>query len=243
MDWLVTIGLLIIYLMYLIDLYKEFKFKKEHKRPLNEEEIFNLAKKRREKDILAYFSFSYNEYPINKKYKSSMSDSRFDRVELKLVEVPSFVATLLKYKKHEWVIIAFEKNKCIDLIWMNKGYDNKSVEIKIPFQEMANICNECSYNSVLMFHNHPNSNPRLYDCTKASDTDLESANVLGKILNRIGVNLKEFVCERGSFYNYFSSISDRFLSVDTFIKEIEEKNNISKELNLLLHRELYNKLK
>lgn len=240
MGALIIIGILII---YVISLYEEFKFIKEHKRPLNEEEIFNLANKRREADIREYFSFSYDEFPINMKYKSAMSDGRFDRMQLELVEVPSFVATLLKYKKHEWVVIAFEKNKCIDLIWMNKGYDNKSVQLKISYKEISNICNRYNYSSVLMFHNHPNYNPHLYDCTEASDTDLESANELGKVLNKIGVNLKEFVCERGKFYNYFSCISVEFLTINTFIKEIKEKNNTSKNFNLLLHRELYNKLK
>ena len=94
-----------------------------------------------------------------------------------------------------------------------------------------------------MFHNHPNSNPHLYNCTEASVADLESASELGKVLNKIGVNLKEFVCERGKFYNYFSSISAEFLNINTFIKEIKETNNISEDLNLLLHRELYNKPK
>ena len=37
------------------------------------------------------------------------ADGRFYKIEERLFEFPALATGLLKYKKHEWIIIAFER--------------------------------------------------------------------------------------------------------------------------------------
>ena len=84
------------------------------------------------------------------------SDGRFYKIEERLFEFPALAAGLLKYKKHEWIIIAFEKEKRVELIWLNKGKDNKSVSWFLSASEIVETAKQHSFSSVLVFHNHPN---------------------------------------------------------------------------------------
>jgi len=102
---------------------------------------------------------------------------------------------------------------------------------------MVKIAKQENYTSVLIFHNHPNSHPNYYDCTKPSKQDIKSANSFAKILNSNGINLVEFVCERGKHYEFFLSPSNKFLPLTEFIKTIEKVNGKSKLKNLFLHFE------
>ena len=81
-----------------------------HLRPLTDDEIFKLAQKRRNKTIRNYFLFDNREYNVNKEFKNMRADGRFYKIEERLFEF-LLAAGLLKYKKHEWIIIAFEKEK------------------------------------------------------------------------------------------------------------------------------------
>jgi len=104
---------------------------------------------------------------------------------------------------------------------------------------MVKIAKQENYTSVLIFHNHPNSHPNYYDCTKPSKQDIKSANSFAKILNSNGINLVEFVCERGKHYEFFLSPSNKFLPLTEFIKTIEKVNGKSKLKNLFLHFERF----
>nr|MBC7244231.1 hypothetical protein [Chloroflexota bacterium] len=83
-----------------------------HLRPLNEGEINQLATKRRNKQIRGYFSFAAGEFDVNREFKKRMNpNGTFYRINEGLFEFPSIAAALLKYKKHEWISIAFENQK------------------------------------------------------------------------------------------------------------------------------------
>lgn len=56
----------------------------------------------------------------------------FYRISENLFGFPSTATALLKYKKHEWIIIAFEKDKRAELIWLNKGFDRSGVSPYLP---------------------------------------------------------------------------------------------------------------
>jgi hypothetical protein len=209
-----------------------------HLRPLNASETESLSKKRRKKSIRMHFKFSKYEFSANSQFKKSMNSSgKFYQIQEDLYDFPSIAAALLKYKKHEWIIIAFEKNRSIDLIWINKGEDKSSVQIKLNTKSMIHYSKTNEYSSILIFHNHPNSNPSYYDCTKPSEQDVILAKEYANELNHNGYNLLEFVCERGKHYEYFSSISNKFLPLMNYKTDIENLNNISKYQNLKLHCE------
>jgi hypothetical protein len=90
---------------------------------------------------------------------------------------------------------------------------------------------------VFILHNHPNTNPSYYDCRRPSNKDLESAKEFASVLNGNGINLIEFVCERGMYYEYFLSAADSFLPISEFLVAINRVNGLSRFKNLSLHIE------
>jgi hypothetical protein len=209
-----------------------------HLRPMTENEVEQLGIKRRNKQVRLYFSFNTGEFYVDKEFKKGMNpNGKLYRINEPLFVFPSIAAALLKYKKHEWIIIAFEKEKKIDSAWLNKGFDRSGVSPYLSVQDIANIANSNNHTSILIFHNHPNTNPNYYDCRRPSSEDMQSANECAKVLNRNGTNLIEFVCERGKHYKYFSSYADSFLPLSEFATAINGVNSLSKLRNLSLHIE------
>lgn len=215
-----------------------FLFIITHLRPLNEREIQKLSDKRRNREINRYFTFNKSEYNVNKEFKKKMKPTgKYYHISTDLLEFPSIAAGLLKYKKHEWIIIAFEKDKKIDLVWLNKGEDNSSVTCELSSETIAKIGKDNNYSSILTFHNHPNSDPNYYDCSNASQQDMRTGQYRSQILNKNGLNLISFVCERGRHFQYYFSTSMSFLPINGFISTIMQKNGQSRLQNLLLHIE------
>ena len=207
-----------------------------HLRPLNEREMKKLSFKKRGKTIHQYFTFDHHEYHVDKNFKKRMNpNGKFYRIDEKLYNFPSTAAGLLKYKKHEWIIIAFEKNKNVSVCWLNKGFDRFSVNMYLTINDLIDIAKKDKYVSVMIFHNHPNSNPNHFDCSKPSQQDIDSANEFAAKLNNAGINLLEFVCECGKHHHYFSKYSDLFLPVSVFLETVKGQNGKSRFGNLSLH--------
>jgi hypothetical protein len=209
-----------------------------HLRALTEQEMMALGIKRRKRSIDAYFHLENTERNVNPDFKKSLNPRGvFYRVELPLYSAASTVAGLLKYKKHEWIVVAFEKGKQVGHLWINKGHNNSSASIFLSVDEALNTAVRNGYSSVLVFHNHPNSNPGKYNCTQASKADMDSASHWAGTLNPGGVNLAEYVCERGRHYRYFMSLSESFMPVTQFTDVISKVNGSSRLNNLRLHME------
>jgi len=209
-----------------------------HLRPLTKNEVKSLSDKKRNRQIRLYFSFHIQEFTVNKEFKKQMNpNGTFYRIDENLFGFPAIAAALLKYKKHEWIIIAFEKDKKVDLVWLNKGFDRSGVSSYLSAQDMTETAKRENQTSVLIFHNHPNINPNYYDCRNPSDQDIKSANEFVQVLNQNGINLLEFVCERGKHYEYFFSPADVFLPLTEFVETIDKVNGQSKFKNLSLHFE------
>jgi hypothetical protein len=209
-----------------------------HLRPLKETEIAQLARKRRNIQIKYYFIFDERQWSANPIFKKNMNpNGKFYFIQESLFSFPSIAAALLKSKKHEWIIFAFEKNKIVEKVWVNKGVSNELAFSYLSAEDIAYYSNLDGYNSVLQFHNHPNSNPNYYTCKNPSEIDINSAYSYSAVLNQKGINLIEFVCERGFHYEYFRSISDKYLPLYEFIGNIRKINNTSKLNNLKLHFE------
>lgn len=207
-------------------------------RPLTEQEMVTLGMKRRTRSINAYFHLENTEQNVNQDFKKSLNPrGLFYSVELPLYSAGSTVAALLKYKKHEWIVVAFEKEKHVNHLWVNKGQNNSSASIFLPVEEALTTAVRNGYSSVLVFHNHPNSNPGKYNCTQASKADIVSASHWASTLNAGGVNLVEYVCERGRHYRYFLSPSESFMPAKHFTDAIYEVNGRSLLSNLHLHME------
>ena len=97
-----------------------------HLWPLTFEEVRKLGTKRRDREIGIYFSFNKRERSVDTDFKKRMKPTgKFYKINDALTQFPSIAAALLKYKKHEWCITAFEKDKNVFLMWVNKGLDKK----------------------------------------------------------------------------------------------------------------------
>lgn len=209
-----------------------------HLRPLAEHEVRSLGTKRRMRNIEAYFHADNTERSVNPEFKRSLNArGAFYRVDLPLYTAASTVAGLLKYKKHEWIVVAFEKQKQLGHLWVNKGHNNSSASIYLPLNQALDTAISNGYSSVLMFHNHPNSNPNKYNRTRASKMDLDTASHWAGTLNPGGISLAEYVCERGRHYRYFLSPSESFIPLADFIADINRINGHSSLGNLRLHLE------
>ncbi|MGO8703737.1 MAG: hypothetical protein ACLQVA_07950 [Candidatus Brocadiia bacterium] len=209
-----------------------------HLRPLREDEVLALAGRRRTKTINSYYAFDKREYVVNAEFKKRMpAEGGFTITSEPLGEFPAVAAGLLKYKKHEWIILAFERNQSVELAWINKGPDCSQVHcgISMLIIRTASVNDSCS--SVLVFHNHPNPDPSTYSLKHASDQDMLSAGELSSQLKALGVNLLEFVCERGIHYEYWRSVCDSFLPIGSFTEEIVHINGRSRGQNFSLHWE------
>ena len=213
-----------------------FIFVLTHLRPMTDYEIKQLGTRRRHKQIRTYFSFNSRGFNVDKGFKKRMNpNGEIYKINEAISVFPSIAAALLKYKKHEWIIIAFESQRNIDLIWLNKGFDRSGVSPYLSIESMINIANRENHTSVFILHNHPNTNPNYYDCRRPSTKDIESAKEFARVFNRNGINLIEFVCERGMHYEYFLSAADSFLPLSEFLMAINRVNGLSKFKNLFLH--------
>lgn len=127
----------------------------------------------------------------------------------------------------------------IEYIWLNKGMSRETVSLSLSIEYIAEMAKNDNCTSVLIFHNHPNSDPAYYDCSLPSEQDISSAKLFAKELNSKGINLVEFICEKGIHHQYFSSAATVFFPIIEFFNEIKEVNGISKYQNFSLHMERF----
>ena len=209
-----------------------------HLRQLRPREVHRLAEKRRRKQVRAYFWFSSGKVNPNAGFKNAMAArGAFYPVEAGLSWFPSFAAALLKHKKHEWIIIAFERAKKVDLMWLNKGSDRTCVAPHLSMGAIVQRAQAKCCASVLVFHNHPNPDPSRFDMLCASAQDHHRAALLRDVALPAGVNLLEFVCERGRFLEYHRSVAPAFFPLEVFTDSAAAENGRSSLHNLRLHLE------
>jgi hypothetical protein len=209
-----------------------------HIRPLNEGEVRQLSSKRRKKQIARYFYFYSGEHNVNKEFKKRMNpNGKYYQLSESLHSWPAIAAGLLKYKKHEWILISFESNQIVNITWMNKGFDRSAVSPYIDEHDTLSKAKATNSTSVLVFHNHPNPDPSSYSMTSPSTADLDFAERWSDLLVSQGINLIEFVCERGIHYEYYRGIANEFLPLIDFQAQVDNTNDKSKWINLNLHCE------
>lgn len=195
-------------------------------RPLNKSDIRALAYKRRNLAISAYYTFDTDEYWISPEAKKKMQPhgSLYElSPPISLNSFPSFAAALLKYKKHEWIIIGFEREGLVVKLWVNKGQDSETACLKLSLSSLLAIAKEQNCTTVLFLHNHPNPNPSQFSTSRPSENDLSFTQTLANLLVPESVNLLAFICERGRHYEYWRSIHNEFLPIESFVKAIEQE--------------------
>ncbi len=209
-----------------------------HRNPLNDEEILKLSQKRTRKYIKKKYTFNNVPVSIDKHFKSSLKPNGcWYNTNENLASFPSYIAALLKGKKHEWVVLAIEKDGVVYGFYANKGYDNSSVSFNCDLDFIMEKCKEYGCSTIMRFHNHPNENPNRQTCLLASEQDKSSALWCYGQVNH-SYNWLDFVCERGNFIKFFEQYSPAFTPKVARSEYIQAENNISPLKNYKLHREL-----
>lgn len=207
-------------------------------RPLSQEGVDRVSMSRRNKAVKIYYALSTVRLTMSAEGKKRWSvDGNLIPANEPLETFPATIAALLKYKKHEWIVFGFEKERRVVSFWINKGNSNSQVAPKITHEAIKNIAASLSCSSVIRLHNHPNGDPQHYNMLVASEQDYVSGRDLSEKLSPSGINYFDFVCERGSFLEYYSSVAPQFLPVETFAGEVIAQNGKNKWSNLLLHLE------
>ena len=164
-----------------------------HRKPLTEAEMILLAELRKRRYIGRVFRFPHSAIAIDKSFKSSLSPSgAWYAVSVPLANFPSYVAALLKGKKHEWIVLGIVKEETVVCFWANKGQNNASVAFRCEPNEIVLACKAKGGHTVLCLHNHPNPDPQHYNCLSASQQDKISAQELAQAAALRGVNWLEF---------------------------------------------------
>jgi len=230
MELFIIISIIVFFVLWGI---AEIVFYVKHKHPLSEVEIEKLSKKRRRKHIATAYNFKHYDITVNKQFKSSMSTAgKLYTIDEDLHTFPSTAAALLKSKKHEWILLALAADNKVIYLWMNKGFDNKSVSYFCSLDTIITKMKRVEACTILCFHNHPNG------VLGASSQDMKSAREIAVKTNAMGINLIEFVCATGRWHQYFKSISPTFLPKSAQLHNIRQENGLSEKSNYKLHREI-----
>lgn len=207
--------------------------------PLDDDEVRRLARKRRRSRALSMFGFSAVRQHVDPAEKKAMrSRGEFVECDLHYREMPSRVAALLKFKKHEWVVIAFVRSLQVRRLWWNKGPDGTQVSSFLPDDEVRRVLRRHDCDAVAVLHNHPNPDPSRYRMNLPSRRDLRWAAHWRQMLAQENVSLLKFVCERGVPYLYFASFADSALAVAPIVEEVASENGLSAFRNYRLRAEL-----
>ncbi|MDD4050711.1 MAG: hypothetical protein PHR28_02275 [candidate division Zixibacteria bacterium] len=235
MLWFIGIVLALITTWYSIDIFR-------NRHPLNPEEIMHLAEKRRRIKALSQFAYRVSETPADPEEKKAMiASGEFKTCDMDYFTTPSRLAGLLKYKKHEWIVVAFVTGQTVHAHWWNKGRDGKSVSLRMLADTYETVFKSYATDTVLILHNHPNSDPSRFRTDLPSETDLQTANCRHQDLIPRGKSLLEFVCERGIPHLYYAAFHADVLPIRPMISEIEGVNGLGVFGNYKLRREMRKK--
>ncbi|MFH1729797.1 MAG: JAB domain-containing protein [Pseudomonadota bacterium] len=191
-------------------------------RPLDYDSIKIVGESKRLSDIKNYYlkkSAGFFDSTGIKKTWNKFQAGEFLKVDFSLNVFPGIVSAFLNGKKHEWVIIGFVSKLNVKMIWIKKG-DRRRVLLGLDNEELISLARENNADTVVILHNHPNPNARIYNCSKPSAADLGSAGRIARALNSAFITLLEFVCERGSSYLFFLAPSRKCFPLEQYYKAI-----------------------
>jgi hypothetical protein len=202
-------------------------------------EVEKLSKKRRQRALERHFRAGPPSLGAHPAFKSSLrSEGRFYPADIPLDQLPWFAGSLLKYKKHEWIVFCLVAGTRCLALWANKGLDKTCVIGGVTAEDLATACAQLGCDSVVAFHNHPTSRPEYCSYHMPSNVDRTSAARQAQILNAIGVSLLAFVCERGRPHRYAFHPAANLFPLPEIERQVESECNRSRWTNLRLRWEL-----
>jgi hypothetical protein len=206
-----------------------------HRHPLTADEVVLLAEKWRRNRALSEYQFStYQQIADAAEKKAMKGMGEFLVCDLAYTDTPARIAGLLKYKKHEWIVIAFVRGRRVTHLWWNKGPDGTTVWSFLRDNALDRTLESVKPDILAIFHNHPNPDPSRYRMNIPSNADLTSAGFLHRDLGKRNISLLEFICERGVPHLYYAAFSDDVIPIGTILAEVNSINgkNVFKNYSL-----------
>lgn len=230
--WFLGAVVVFFVLFWAVDVYR-------HRHPLNNQEILALSRKRQRNQALSKFDFSTLQRPADAAEKKAMkSHGEFVGCDLVYRDSPARIAGLLKYKKHEWIVIAFINSFHVRHLWWNKGPDGMRVWLFLRDHSLMAAIRSLRPDAIAILHNHPNPDPSRYRMTIPSEADLRSAGFYDGEFSKHGTSLLEFICERGIPHLYYASFADSVVPIDPITDEVQMTNGTGIFRNYSLRKEL-----
>lgn len=206
--------------------------------PLNNNQTQKIAQKRRRRKLEYYFSYNSSGSLPSESLKIGLSPSgQLYQINVSLRDSPSFVANLLKGKKHEWSVIVFGQHQTMTLLWANKGMNNRQVTV-LATNRVLDIAIKNRCDIILAFHNHPASDPQHYSYSRPSQTDLKSSQELSQSLYFANISYADYVCERGLPHRYYVTPSETLYSITEIASQVQTENSKGRINRLRLFFEL-----
>jgi hypothetical protein len=207
-------------------------------RPLSPTEIEDFARRKRLLAIENHYSFNDDRVPVDIKFKSAMdAEGKLYRTDEPVNRFPSTAASLLKWKKHEWIMFAFSRAGRVMAIWMNKGPDKEKVWSVVSTETIVEMAKQMGADTVVDFHNHPNPNPhRLLMCLPSHQDNISATTIGSKFVSH-GIAFLAFVAERGRHFQYACWAPDSLCPLEPYLSEVCSRNGTSRFVNLRLRRE------
>lgn len=230
--WLFCGIVLIVSLLWAIDIFR-------NRRPLTVQESLELSRKRQRNQALSKFGFSTSPHAAHQAEKKAMkSAGELVHLDVAYYEAPARIAGLLKYKKHEWIVIAFIHSFHVRHLWWNKGPDKMQVWSLLDDHSLSQAIDAFKPDCIAILHNHPNPAPSYFRMNIPSEADLRSAGYYDEEFSQHGISLLEFICERGVPHLYYASFADSVVPIKPIAVEICGVNGASIFQNYLLRKEL-----
>ncbi|MCH2186356.1 KTSC domain-containing protein [Myxococcota bacterium] len=189
-------------------------------RPLSDAEVDQFAVHRRLDSLWEKFGWpegTTGPHSLNRdlrsEKKSMPAKGGYRRCSETAASFPGFASSLLKSKKHEWILFGWGRDGSIDLYWSNKGPDRTRVAPGLSGAEIAEVAKKKDANVVIDVHNHPNPMPSRYAMSTASEQDLRHARVVGESLAGKGCSYVAYVAERGKCFPYALFVPDEWLPI------------------------------
>ena len=185
------------------------------------------------------FDFSAMQRPADAAEKKAMTrQGEFVACDLPYRDAPARIAGLLKYKKHEWIVIAFINSFHVQQLWWNKGPDGTMVWSFLRHHSLKAAIESLKPDSIAILHNHPNPDPSYYRMSFPSEADLRSAGSFDEEFSKHGISLLEFVCERGVPHLYYATFAESVVPMDPITSEVQKVNGTGILRNYSLRKEL-----
>jgi len=189
--------------------------------------MYALARKRQKTRFLSRFSFSKDPQLADADEKKAMkSDGQFVVCDLAFYEAPARIAGLLKYKKHEWIVVAFIHAQRMTKLWWNKGPDGTKVWLLLHEKALLRAISLLRPEAIAILHNHPSSSLEFLTGinSEPSEADLRSAGYYDGEFSKFGIHLFEFICYRGVPHLYYAGFDNNIIPLEPILAEINGVN-------------------